>query len=203
MKLCVLFDMDGTLYDSGIDFLAIREKLELPQKGMPILDQLRDAPLEVQIRGTKLLLSAEAKGAGTGQLIPGAAELLSWLQDVGIRCGLITNNSRRSVDTILAKHPLSFDLILTRDDGAAKPHPHLFLKALQCLHIQPEHAVAVGDTHLDALAAHQAGIREIHLVCLPEWMAALIPEEILYKASANLNDVRTRIGEWIDNMPAL
>lgn len=203
MKLCILFDMDGTLYDSGIDFLAIREKLELPQKGMPILDQLREAPLEVQIRGTELLLSAEAKGAAAGQMIPGANELLAWLQVGGIGCALITNNSRRSVDAILAKHPLSFDLVLTRDDGAAKPHPHLFLKALEHLQIPPEHAVAVGDTHLDALAAHRAGIREIHLVSLPDWMAALIPEEILYKASANLNDVRTRIGEWIDNMPAL
>ena len=194
---CVLFDMDGTIYDSGIDFLAIRERLGLPQNGMPILDQLRAASHETRTRGIELLHTAEAEGAADGRLIPGTIELLVWLRRRGIRCALITNNSRRSVDAIFAKHPLSFDLVLTRDDAAAKPAPDLFLKALQRFHVQPSHAVAVGDTHLDALAAHRAGIREIHLVSLPYWMAALIPKDIAYTSAANLYDIRERMVEWL------
>jgi len=194
---CVLFDMDGTIYDSGIDFLAIRERLGLPQNGMPILDQLRAASHETRTRGIELLHAAEAEGAANGQLISGTRELLAWLQEKGIRCALVTNNSRRSVDAVLAKHPLSFDLILTRDDGAAKPEPDLFLKALEGFHVQPSHAVVVGDTHLDALAAHRAGIEEIHLVSLPDWMAELIPASIAYKHVEDLSDVRVRIGEWL------
>ncbi len=196
-QICVLFDMDGTIYDSGIDFLAIRERLGLPQNGMPILDQLRTVSAETRARGLELLHSAEAEGAANGQLIPGTIELLAWLRGRGIRCALITNNSRRSVEAVLAKHPLSFDLILTRDDGAAKPEPDLFLKALERLHVQPSHAVVVGDTHLDALAAHRAGIEEIHLVSLRNWMAALIPADIAYKPAADLNDVRERMVEWL------
>jgi len=196
-QICVLFDMDGTIYNSGIDFLAIRERLGLPQDGMPILEQLRTASPEARERGAELLHSAEAEGAANGQLIPGTIELLAWLRGRGIRCALITNNSRRSVEAVLAKHPLSFDLILTREDGAAKPDPDLFLKALERLHVQPSHAVAVGDTHLDALAAHRAGIEEIHLVSLPDWMAALIPADITYTPLADLGDVRERIEEWL------
>lgn len=196
-QICVLFDMDGTIYDSGIDFLAIRERLGLPQNGMPILDQLRTASPETRARGVELLHAAEAEGAANGQLIPGTIELLSWLRRRDIRCALITNNSRRSVEAVLAKHPLFFDLVLTRDDGAAKPEPDLFLKALEQLHIQPSHAVVVGDTHLDALAAHRAGIQEIHLVSLRDWMAALIPTDIAYKPAANLDDVRMRMVEWL------
>lgn len=196
-RVCVLFDMDGTIYDSGIDFLALRTRLGLPQNGMPILDQLRTSSPEARARGLELLHSAEAEGAANGQLIPGTVELLAWLRRRGIRCALITNNSRRSVDAVLAKHPLSFDLILTRDDGAAKPEPDLFLKALERLHVQPSHAVAVGDTHLDALAAHRAGIQEIHLVSLSDRMAALIPPDIAYKPAADLNDVRERMVEWL------
>ncbi len=196
-QICVLFDMDGTIYDSGIDFLAIRERLGLPQNGMPILDQLRTASPETRARGVELLHAAEAEGAANGQLIPGTIELLSWLRRRDIRCALITNNSRRSVEAVLAKHPLFFDLVLTRDDGAAKPEPDLFLKALEQLHIQPSHAVVVGDTHLDALAAHRAGIQEIHLVSLRDWMAALIPTDIAYKPAANLDDVRMRMAEWL------
>lgn len=195
--MCVLFDMDGTIYDSGIDFLAIRARLGLPQNGMPILDQLRTSSPEIRARGIELLHSAEAEGAVNGQLIPGTIELLAWLRVRGIRCALITNNSHSSVEIVLAKYPLSFDLILTRGDGELKPDPDLFLKALDRLHVKPSHAVAVGDTHLDALAAHRAGIREIHLVSLPDWMATLIPPDIAYKSAADLCDVRVRIDEWL------
>ncbi|MFC2106243.1 HAD family hydrolase [Candidatus Bipolaricaulota bacterium] len=195
--MCVLFDMDGTIYDSGIDFLAIRARLGLPQNGMPILDQLRTSSPEIRARGIELLHSAEAEGAANGRLIPGTIELLAWLQGRGIRCALITNNSRLSVEAVLAKHPLSFDLILTRGDGELKPEPDLFLKALDQLHVRPSHAVAIGDTHLDALAAHRAGIREIHLVSLHDWMAALIPPDIAYKQAADLKDVRELMVEWL------
>ena len=196
-QLCALFDMDGTIYDSGIDFLAIRERLGLPQNGMPILDQLRAASPEVRTRGIEVLHSAEAEGAANGQLIPGTRDLLSWLREQNIQCALITNNSRRSVDAIFAKHPLSFDLVLTRDDAAAKPAPDLFLMALERLHIQPLHAVVVGDTHLDALAAHRAGIREIHLVALRKWMAEMIPSDVGYEPAKNLAEVHAGIEEWM------
>lgn len=195
--ICALFDMDGTIYDSGIDFLALRERLGLPQNGMPILDQLRTASSEIRTHGVELLHAAEAEGAANGQVIPGAPELLAWLQERDIRCALITNNSRRSVKAVLKKHPLAFDLILTRDDGAAKPEPDLFLNALERLHVQPSRAVVIGDTHLDALAAHRAGIQEICLVSLRDWMAALIPTDITYTLAADLNDVRERIDEWL------
>jgi len=197
-QICALFDMDGTIYDSGIDFLAIRERLGLPQDGMPILDQLRTASPEVRKRGTELLHSAEAEGAANGQLIPGTLELLSWLRERDAWCVLITNNSRRSVEAVLAKHLLVFDLILTRDEGPAKPEPDLFLKALNRLDVQPSRAVAIGDTHLDALAAHRAGIEEIYLVALRDWMAALIPTDIAYTPLADLSDVRVRIEEWLE-----
>ena len=196
-QMCVLLDMDGTIYDSGIDFLGIRARLGLPQNGTPILDQLRTSSPEIRARGIEFLHSAEAEGAANGQLMPGTIELLAWLRGRAIRCALITNNSRRSVEAVLAKHPLSFDLILTRGDGELKPEPDLFLKALDRLHVKPSYAVAVGDTHLDALAAHRAGIQEIHLVSLPDWMAALIPPDIVYKPAADLNDVRERIDEWL------
>ena len=70
-QLCVLFDMDGTIYDSGIDFLAIRDLLGLPQNGMTILAQLREASSEDRARGIELLHSAEAEGAANGHMLSG------------------------------------------------------------------------------------------------------------------------------------
>ena len=200
---CVLFDMDGTLYDSGIDFRAIRDRLGLPQDGRPILEQLREATLDARSQGIALLHAAEAEGAANGQLIPGARELLEWLQTQDVRCALVTNNSRRSVNAILATHSLlSLDLVLTRDDATAKPEPDLFLLAMQKLGCNPATSAAVGDTHLDALAAHRAGIREIHLVALPDWMATVIPADVEYKPANSLADVRAGLEAWLQREDA-
>jgi len=196
---CVLFDMDGTLYDSGIDFLALRAKLGLPQDGRPILAQLQAASPGERAHGIELLHAAEAEGAAGGRVIPGTAELLSWLNAQGILTGLVTNNTRRSVDVMLDQHPLSFDVILTRDDAATKPAPDLFLLALDKLGCAPSAAAAVGDTHLDAVAAHRAGIREIYLVALPDWMADVIPTEVVYTSAANLADVLVEMKTWRAN----
>ncbi|GAG17565.1 unnamed protein product, partial [marine sediment metagenome] len=114
----VLLDMDGTLFDSRIDWLALRKKIELPWDGRPILAQLRDAPSDIHAKGLALLHEAERVGAEDGELIPGTHELLESLRCHSVRCALITNNSRRSVETVLSRYRLSFDLVHTRDDGA-------------------------------------------------------------------------------------
>jgi len=190
--------MDGTIYDSEISIQAIRDQLELPQDGRPILDQLQEQSPEVRDQGIELLHLAEAEGAANGKLIPGTRELLSWLREKNLRCGLVTNNSRRSVDTILARYPLSFDVIVTREDAAMKPAPDLFLLALNKLGCKASDAVAVGDTHLDAIAAHRAGVRVIHLIALRDWMVDVIPSKIEYAAADDLTQVRVRIAKWLE-----
>lgn len=194
---CVLFDMDGTIYDSEISIQAIRDQLELPQDGRPILDQLGEQSPEVRDLGIELLHVAEAEGAANGKLIPGTRELLSWLREKNLRCGLVTNNSRRSVNAILVRHPLSFDVVVTREDATMKPAPDLFLLALDKLGCNASDAVAVGDTHLDAIAAHRAGIRAIHLIALRDWMVEVIPPDIAYEAAKNLSEVRAGIKKWL------
>ena len=66
-----LLDMDGTLFDSRIDWLALRRKIELPWDGRPILAQLQDAPPDIRKKGLALLHEAERVGAENGELIPG------------------------------------------------------------------------------------------------------------------------------------
>lgn len=196
-----LLDMDGTIYESGIDWLEIRRKTGLPNVGQPILRQLEALEAsdpEKVARGREILLQAEADGAANGRLIPGAEELIGFLRARGVRCALITNNSRRSLDTFLAKHPLPFDLVLSRDDGAAKPDPGIFHVALSRLGVEPWEAIAIGDAHLDVIAAHRAGLAEIVLVASPSWMADHIPAEADYHTATDLIDARGKIAELLD-----
>jgi len=185
-----LLDMDGTIFDSKIDWLSLREEIAIPWDGRPILAQLREASPETSAHGLAMLHEAERVGAEHGELIPGTEELLDLLRRHGVRCALITNNSRRSVETVLRRYALSFDLILTRDDGAYKPDPEAFLGALDRLDVPPREAVAIGDGHLDLIAAHRAKIREVILVGTPSWMMEHIPADANYHAAADLAEAR-------------
>jgi len=193
-----LLDLDGTLFDGGIDWLALREQIEIPWDGRPILAQLRDAAPELRERGLALLHRAERDGAQRGGLLPGAEEFLAFLVDRGIRRVLVTNNSRRSADTVLARFSLPLDVVLTRDDGAYKPDPEALLSGLRQVGVSPSEAVAIGDAHLDLIAAHRAGVREIILVRFAEWMKAHVPPDARYHTAADLFEVRSLLASLLD-----
>ena len=185
-----LIDMDGTIFDSKIDWLRLRDRIAIPWDGRAILAQLSDVAPDVRERGLALLEEAERDGAENGELIAGAHELLELLRRRSVRCALITNNSRRSVETVLRRYALPFDVVLTRDDAPTKPDPSGFKRALARLHTEPAEAVAIGDAHLDLIAAHRAGVREIVLVGTPARMREHIPPDMPYRAAANLGEVR-------------
>ena len=174
----VLLDMDGTIFDSQIDFLAQREAIGLPRDGRPILAQIQELSPELQHRALSLLHEAERKGAQTGVLIPGTERLLRVIKEQGAVVALVTNNSKASLDTFLQRFPLAFDVVLSREDGVSKPAPDLFHLALDRLDAQAADAIAVGDTHLDGLAAAAAGVRDIVLINLPDWMQAHVPADV-------------------------
>lgn len=194
----VLFDMDGTIWDAPIDWLAIRSEIDLPVDGRPIYTQLMEMTEQKRARGMQILERYEKFGAQNGTLIDGAEELLSYLLDANIKCALVTNNTRRSVEYVLARHPLSFDLVLSRDDGPLKPDPNMFLLALKKLDVIPDETVAIGDAHLDLIASHKAGIKQFILVGSKPWMRELLPEGMPHHKAANLMEARTIIARLLN-----
>ena len=54
-------------------------------------------------------------------LNPGCHELLDTVRKLGIRTALITRNSPLSVQTVVRRHALELELMITRDDARPKP----------------------------------------------------------------------------------
>jgi HAD superfamily hydrolase (TIGR01549 family) len=185
----VLFDMDGTVFDSKIDLGTVRRALGLSRDGRSFIAQLSELPASERERGMALLVAAEMQGIENGALIPGTEPLVAFFRERGLRCVLVTNNSRASAEVFLRRHPLPFDLVLTRDDGAAKPDPGSFRQALVRFGVEPREAIAIGDAHLDLLAAHRAGVEEIILVAPQPWVLEFVPESIAHKRAADLAEV--------------
>ncbi len=157
----VIFDLDGTLIDSGLDFAAIRRDLGFAS------DQLILETLNAMSAGAEkdrclaVLREHELSGARRATLMPGADSLLDELDGRGIRKAILTRNSRESTGLSLNRMGLQFSPVMTREDAPAKPDPE------GLLHICREWQVAVGevlffgDFLFDLQAGRNAGIRTV------------------------------------------
>ncbi|MGO9503383.1 MAG: HAD family hydrolase, partial [Streptosporangiaceae bacterium] len=97
--------------------------------------------------------------ADSVRALPGAADLLAALTGHGIRWAIATSGYRATADHALALLRLPADApMITRDVVRhAKPDPDLFLAAAALLDVEPRHAMVIGDSVWDMLAARRAG----------------------------------------------
>lgn len=153
----VLFDMDGTLTVPRLDYAAIRREMGLRPDQL-ILESRGEMDAAGKAAADAVLLRHETEAAERSELNPGCRGLLDFLR--GMPVALVTRNSRRSVDSTLAKHGLAgyFDAIVTREDEPFKPAPDPLWLACSRLNIDPAAAVMVGDGAHDVEAAANAGI---------------------------------------------
>lgn len=177
--LCaVLFDLDGTLIETHIDFPAMTAAIEriardagIPEwvtDGRDIMGMVYGAAGYVTGDGGDggafadqaftRLEDLEVSGCSNPSLLPGAAFTLARLAQNGVRIGIVTRNCRRVSTALLRSFGLPFDTLLTRDDvPRVKPHPdHLHL-ALRQIGAYPECAAMVGDHWMDIRAGVDAG----------------------------------------------
>lgn len=155
----VLFDMDGTLTRPLLDFPKIKAEMGIGNR--PILETLAKMPDIDRRRAEAVLHRHEDHAAEHSTLNPGCRELLEWLESVGTRVALVTRNSRRSTDTVMRKHALPFDVMVTRDDCVFKPDPAPLRLACERLRVATDQAWMVGDGSHDVQAGLAAGIRTV------------------------------------------
>lgn len=112
-------------------------------------------------RAQALIAEMEREAAARTSLFPFARPLLRALEAQGVAVGIITRNSRLSVDTVFPDAADFVRVVLAREDvRAVKPDPaHLLaaLARLDCPGCGPESALMVGDHPTDVLTARRAG----------------------------------------------
>ncbi len=173
----VLFDLDGTLIATHINFPAMTQAMlqraadagvaENIMQGKDILGIVDAASTDVARRGDgeafrqaafQDLEQREQDGCNRPALLPGADTLLHELRLQGLKIGIVTRNCRRISARLVARYSLPHDVLLTRDDvRLAKPHPEHLWDALRALNVPPSHAAMVGDHWMDVQAGQRAG----------------------------------------------
>jgi len=184
--MSILFDLDGTLFDTVLDFIpAINElRIEiglpsLPGSALPSIriavsygidslvetglgykkEQKESAPLR------EALLKNYLKYLGhASKPFPGIESLLQILEEREIPWGIVTN--KESYQTIPLLEKLGFKhraaCIVSGDTTPnPKPHPDPLLYACQQIGLTPQQCVYVGDAERDIIAGNAAGMTTI------------------------------------------
>ena len=180
----VLFDMDGTLVETNIDFplmrrevLALGGKYGIPDRDLDGLDILSAVDLiDARLRETsredeavrarqealEKLEQIELAHSEEARPIDGAHDVLRALREVGLKTAIVTRNCRAAVELSLEITGIFADVLLTRDDvRKRKPHPEHLVMALDMLEVPPGQAVTVGDHWMDVQGGKAAGTRTV------------------------------------------
>jgi len=195
----LIFDLDGTLADSQLDFDAMRREMELPPE-LPILEALDRLEPAHAAHCRAVLDRHEWAGAERATLLPGVADLIEILEDRGIRQAIATRNSRRITEATLAKIGLAVELSLTRDDGPVKPDPWPVLHVCQKWGLPPEEIVVIGDYKFDVECGRAAGCRTVLLTHPAEPRSYPNPEQADLLL-ASLAEYPLLLA-WLDALPA-
>jgi phosphoglycolate phosphatase len=179
----VVFDFDGTLVATRIDFAAMRRAVAALLRNWqlePVAQGPHHYVLEMVAAGCRAL-RADAERAAAFEReamatieafemqtcpfaapFPGVMETLAQLRRRGYHVGIITRNGRNGVAAITSRYRLPHDLLLTRDDVArVKPHPDHLLAALRGLHLKASEALMVGDHPTDIMCGKAAGVLSV------------------------------------------
>ncbi len=158
----ILFDMDGVVVRQRLDFLAIKEEIFGTTHGF-ILERIAELAPPEQGRAEEILERHETAAAADAEPMDGVLPFLAWVQSLGLRRGLVTRNSRKSVQMVLARLGLRFDAVVTREDAPPKPAPDPVLLACQWMGVPPSEVLLVGDFEFDMLAGRRAGVGTVLL----------------------------------------
>jgi pyrophosphatase PpaX len=174
----VLFDLDGTVIDSGAIILAsMRHAAETVVGGSwadhELMKTVGGPGLEAQMvaldpgRVDELVRVYREHNEplhATLECCAGMDDALATLRDRGHRLGIVTAKRRLTVDLAFARLPIEqlFETVVGGDETEHhKPHPEPLLLALERLGASPADAAYVGDSPFDMQAAKAAGLYAI------------------------------------------
>jgi pyrophosphatase PpaX len=170
----VLFDLDGTIVDSGAMILASFRHASRTVLDRDLSDAELMAAVGTPLRAQMQLIDAERADELVAvyrehntplhedlEACDGMVEVLRRLREQGRRLGIVTAKHGATVELAFAVLALRqyFDTVVTADDAERhKPAPDPLLVALERLQAGPEEAAYVGDSPFDIAAAKAAGV---------------------------------------------
>jgi HAD superfamily hydrolase (TIGR01509 family) len=205
----LIFDFDGLILDTEIPvYLSWQEIYQAHGVQLPLQDYARcigsskerfdplvhlsqqlSTPIDPD-RLAKFQQERELQLLADQVILPGVEQLLKTAKTKGLPCAIASSSDRKWVKWNLERMGLLqyFPVILTADEvKKVKPHPDLFLAALQDMHITPDQAIGFEDSPNGIAAAKAAGIR---IIAIPNQLTRqldLSQADRVYNSMADIN----------------
>ena len=187
----VIFDLDGTLIHSAVDFIKLKKRTIklLSQSGLPAeMFSMEMKTYEIMQYASKLLKDQRVKeeeitltnrkvseawnrieleSVDKTKPTAGAEKVIQTLRKRGLKIGVVTRGCREYAVEALKLTGLleSVDILIGRDDSSRpKPSPEPLMKAINKLNLRPDEAVMIGDNIDDAQCAFSAKVRFIGII---------------------------------------
>ena len=180
MTHAVIFDLDGTLLNTLGDLTAAVNH-GLTAHGFPthteaeVRTYLGDGVRELIARACPPDADEAARAAVLAEYLPyyaahnaditapyaGVMDLLTALREAGVRLAVVSNKHDPGVQALCARFFGEYLELAVGADGTRplKPAPDCLLYAMEKLGVSPENTWFVGDSAVDVVTAHAAGVR--------------------------------------------
>lgn len=208
-----IFDMDGLMFDTERVFIGAwdyaGEKLGLGKAGYMVMKTLGmntescnqawrdefgeavDIPAMWEY-SREYLESYYSKYTVTAK--PGLYDLLTYLSRKGYKLAVASSTKREKVEKHLTDTGVRnyFDAVVCGDMvERSKPEPDIYLRAAECLGVQPQDCYALEDSRNGLLSAHAAGMQAIMVPDL--WQPDDTVKQFILGPFESLLDVR----DWL------
>jgi len=196
----VVFDLDGTLVESHIDYetmgvlikqlleeMGMSENIEDRRKAYAVIRGGADTLLEfglpkknletTLIQLDNIMNNIELDALPTMLLKPNAAETLTKLHENGYRLGIATRSHGEYAAQALNKFNLAhyFHGVIGRDETSyPKPDPRHLLSTIELINSRPEETLYIGDTTTDLTTSMAAKVDFIGYWRDDEWAKRLM-----------------------------
>lgn len=156
--LGVIFDLDGTLVHSSLDFRALDSAVNCPPH-TDLLAHVSAQPEPLRSEFLQLIEDHEMQDAEEADWIKGAEAFVKRVQAQGLPMAIVTRNFSKAAQLKIFNNQIPIELVITREDAPAKPDPTALLEIAEQWQLKPQHLIYVGDYLYDVQAAANAGMR--------------------------------------------
>ena len=156
----VIFDLDGTLVDTALDFEQMRVEMGIAV-GQALLEAIAAMPDDRAAACWAILAKHEWAGVERAQSMPGANDFVRMLIQREVRTAVLTRNRREIALATLKRCGFEFADVLGREEAPAKPDPAAIHQLCRQWQLPPGDVVMVGDYRFDIEAGRRAGARTV------------------------------------------
>ncbi|MDR3255766.1 MAG: HAD-IA family hydrolase [Synergistaceae bacterium] len=158
----IIFDWDGVIAETKLDFSGLREKYYDTRRAMLLEDAWRLTP-DRHAALMSELEGIEIGGAMNAAPVPGIMDVIHWTEENGIPWAVVSRNCRKSI--LIAARVISIklpDIVRSRDDGdCVKPDPRALAETCAALGADVAQTLLIGDYIYDMIGARRAGMRGV------------------------------------------